>query len=342
MIMSLSKFMEHLICALADASNVDGSTTHNPFDVATGAGLIFQSGWIDYAIIRLELDNFIEVIGRSEHITIDKRFIVKITNKGLSHATEYKSKIIQGRNFPLIDEMDEIDWFALGCFLVEIDSAPNAGYLDASMISQSDPDGYDETRYVTSIKKLCNWSLIKRESNQHNLFHLTPRGVFFVINHSPTIFDFVQYSNAKEMTGEIINTLDDIWEWHENAHPVEPLHDHLHGELETIQTIPASDRTVAVDHNSPGYSDVTNTLEELKRAIESNNEYRNSNIADHERRLTDVESTLKLLENKRVNVNAMKAVAFGTLVYLIEKFAEHPIGELAKAAWDGLKALLDL
>ena len=112
--------------------------------------------------------------------------------------------------------------------------------------------------------------------------------------------------------------------------------------LETTQTVPASDRTVTVGHNSPGYSDVVNTLEELKKAIESNNEYRETDLEDHERRLTDVESTLKLLENKRVNVNAMKAVAFGSLVYLAEKFAAHPIGELAKAAWDGLKALLGI
>ena len=83
-------------------------------------------------------------------------------------------------------------------------------------------------------------------------------------------------------------------------------------------------------------------LEELKRVIESNNEYRETDLEDHERRLTDVESTLKLLENKRVNVNAMKAVAFGTLAYLVEKFAEHPIGDLAKAAWDGLKTLLGI
>ena len=100
--------------------------------------------------------------------------------------------------------------------------------------------------------------------------------------------------------------------------------------------------TVTLDHNSTDHLEVVDTLQNLKQAIESNNEYRSSDIEDHERRLTDVESTLKLLENKRVNVNTMKAVAFGTLAYLVEKFAEHPIGELAKAAWDGLKALLGI
>ena len=112
--------------------------------------------------------------------------------------------------------------------------------------------------------------------------------------------------------------------------------------ISEIEDVPASDRTVPLDHNSPAYSEVVENLEELKRAIESNNEYRETDVEDHDRRLTDVESTLKLLENKRVNVNAMKAVAFGSLVYLAEKFAEHPIGELAKAAWDGLKALLGI
>jgi hypothetical protein len=109
-----------------------------------------------------------------------------------------------------------------------------------------------------------------------------------------------------------------------------------------VVAVPASDRTVTLDHNSTDHLEVVDTLQNLKQAIESNNEYRSSDIEDHERRLTDVESTLKLLENKRVNVNTMKAVAFGTLAYLVEKFAEHPIGELAKAAWDGLKALLGI
>lgn len=111
---------------------------------------------------------------------------------------------------------------------------------------------------------------------------------------------------------------------------------------DNTELAPASDRTVPLDHNSPAYGEVVEKLEELKRVIESNNEYRETDLEDHERRLTDVESTLKLLENKRVNVNAMKAVAFGTLAYLVEKFAEHPIGDLAKAAWDGLKTLLGI
>ena len=106
--------------------------------------------------------------------------------------------------------------------------------------------------------------------------------------------------------------------------------------------VPASDRTVALDHNSPGYHDVIKSLEELKGAIESNNEYRSSDIEEHERRLTDIETTLKILENERVNENTLKVAAFGTLVYLIEKFVEHPIGALAQAAWDGLQILLGI
>ena len=345
MLMSLGKFMEHLLCAMTDASDNNDSTAHNLFDVAIGAGLTFRSGWIDYAALRLEKDGFIETLERLENVDIDKRFLSRKTTKGKTQSLQYKLKIkenIMGLTYQFIDNMADVDWFALGSLLVENNDDLTDGYLTALQLSERDPDGYDENHYQESLQKLYDWNLVRRDPKNQFRYHLTTRGVFFTVNHAMTIFDFVQSPHAKEMTDEIIDTLDEILEWHESAHAIDPLEGSSHDEPNELEAIPASDRTVTLDHNKPAYRDVVEKLEELKAAIEANNNYRDTDLADHERRLTDIEITLKILQNKRVNVNALKAVALGTLAYLAEKFSEHPIGELAKAAWDGLKALLGL
>jgi len=107
-------------------------------------------------------------------------------------------------------------------------------------------------------------------------------------------------------------------------------------------SVPASDRAVTLDHNSAAYNQTVDALESLHKAVEGNNEYRNADLEDHERRLADIEATIKILENKRVNIGTAKTVAGATLVYLAEKFADQPIGELAAAAWTLLKALLGI
>ena len=112
--------------------------------------------------------------------------------------------------------------------------------------------------------------------------------------------------------------------------------------LKTSKSVPASDRIVSIDHNSSEYRSVVEKLEALRAAVESNNEFRSENLDEHERRLTDIETTLKILENKRVRVGAVRVAAYGTLIYLAEKFADEPIGELASAAWEALKTLLGI
>lgn len=112
--------------------------------------------------------------------------------------------------------------------------------------------------------------------------------------------------------------------------------------LKESKFIPAADRIVTINHNTPEYRSVIEKLEDLKAAIESNNEYRSKNLDDHERRLVDIETTLKILENTRVRIGAIKAAAYGTLFYLAEKFSDEPIGALAHAAWEALKTLLGI
>jgi hypothetical protein len=107
-----------------------------------------------------------------------------------------------------------------------------------------------------------------------------------------------------------------------------------------VQEVPAADRIVPLDHNSPEYREAVNALEEVAEAVRSNNEYANEDPEDRNQRLVELEAAEKLLEAPRVSESAIKIFAIRTLRYLGDKFADHAIGLLAGAAITALLALL--
>lgn len=117
-----------------------------------------------------------------------------------------------------------------------------------------------------------------------------------------------------------------------------------HERIEELETgtsmVPGSDRLVPVNHNSPDYNVAVAALERLIEVVRLSNSYRDAEPDDHERRLTELEAGRKLLESQWISAVAIKATLWGTLVYLIEKFADAPIGEAATLAWTALKQLL--
>ena len=111
-------------------------------------------------------------------------------------------------------------------------------------------------------------------------------------------------------------------------------------ELEGHDNLPASDRTVALDHNSADYLEAIVSLDRLILIVRTSNIFLERDPADHERRLAELEAGRKLLESKLASVSTLRAVLLGTLAYLATKFADAPIGEAATAAWNALKALV--
>lgn len=112
-------------------------------------------------------------------------------------------------------------------------------------------------------------------------------------------------------------------------------------ESRTVQA-PASDRVVGLDHNRPGYVEAMATLDALIVVVRDSNSYRESDEADQERRLAELEAGKTLLKSRWVSRETVKAALWGTLVYLASKFADAPIGEAAATAWAALKRLLGL
>jgi hypothetical protein len=114
-------------------------------------------------------------------------------------------------------------------------------------------------------------------------------------------------------------------------------------ELEETQRLtPASDRVVTLDHNQPAYGDTLAAIDQLIEVVRESNSYREADAADQERRVAELEAGRRLLSSRWVSVATVRAAFIGTLTYLTGKFADAPIGEAAKWAWNALKLLIGL
>jgi cell division protein ZapA (FtsZ GTPase activity inhibitor) len=114
-------------------------------------------------------------------------------------------------------------------------------------------------------------------------------------------------------------------------------------ELEArLESVPASDRIVTVDHNAPNYAETIEALEHLIDVIRENNRYREDDEADQERRVSELAAGRRLLDSRWISVASVRAALWGTLTYLASKFMNAPIGDAASLAWSALKKLLGL
>jgi len=337
--MTYEKFEIALIYALAETADNLGVSLFSFRDLAGARDFYFEQRWIGLAEQSLKEKGFIDFHGDN----VPGKQILHITGTGREHVRGIirKYKNDNSRSMRIAD-LDRYDWFLLGVmFHVSIENEPE-GYLSAETIQIWEPHKSPKEEIEERLRTLVATRLaishkfsgfVSPASNEVNLYRISTLGTKIYLRNMDQF-----YLKKHGLLGDIPEGLyETVDKFLDNYNQLVVALD-----LGEPATAPASDRVVSLDHNNPDYQDAVRHLEKLKGAIESNNEFRNSNISDHERRLTDVESTLKLLENMRVNVNTMKAVAFGTLAYLVEKFAEHPIGELAKAAWNALKSLLGI
>lgn len=109
-----------------------------------------------------------------------------------------------------------------------------------------------------------------------------------------------------------------------------------------VDEVPASDRFVQLDHNSQAYRQAIEAGEKLLREVRKSNSFAASTDDDKEQRIAELEAGYRLLTSKRVDASNVKLVLGGVLGYLATKFADEPIGELAKVAWNTVKSLLGL
>lgn len=103
---------------------------------------------------------------------------------------------------------------------------------------------------------------------------------------------------------------------------------------EVGKDVPASDRTVQIDHNSAQYGTVIRDLEALEEAVRGSNDY--GDTEDQQQRLAEVGAMRRLLVATRVRVDALLALVRRGLEHFAITFADAVIGAIAL----GLLALL--
>jgi hypothetical protein len=91
--------------------------------------------------------------------------------------------------------------------------------------------------------------------------------------------------------------------------------------------VPASDRTVRLDHNNPKYQTIRSDLEKLRNDLRGVNDYPDE--TDKQQRVAEIEAAQTLLSAPRARVDALISVVYRGLKYIAKKFADTTIGLLA-------------
>jgi hypothetical protein len=104
--------------------------------------------------------------------------------------------------------------------------------------------------------------------------------------------------------------------------------------------IPASDRIVHIDHNSPAYREVDTNLANLEEHVRCSNSLAEDNPSDRDRVLAELSASRRLLQAARVRLELIKQLVVPALQWIAKKFADHIIGILATAAFAALATLL--
>jgi hypothetical protein len=91
--------------------------------------------------------------------------------------------------------------------------------------------------------------------------------------------------------------------------------------------LPASDRTVPLDHNSPDYLETVRALENIEQAVQQSNDYPDQE--DKEQRVAELSAGRRLLQAVRARGEVIIALLYRCLLYIAKKFADVAIGALA-------------
>ena len=106
--------------------------------------------------------------------------------------------------------------------------------------------------------------------------------------------------------------------------------------------IPASDRIVALDHNSPDYKNTVEAVDAVINAVAGDNEYGDSTPDEKETVVTALRAGRKFLDAAEARVSALKAMLISPLQYIADNFAKGTIAALAAKAVTAVAKLLGI
>lgn len=115
---------------------------------------------------------------------------------------------------------------------------------------------------------------------------------------------------------------------------------HIDRQLENMKDeIPASDRVVRIDHNSPSYREAEEALDNLEHGLQSTNEFPGE-PEEKDQFIAEVSAARRLLQAARVRIVALVELLKPLLVQFVAKVKDGVIATLATAAVAAIVALL--
>jgi hypothetical protein len=105
-----------------------------------------------------------------------------------------------------------------------------------------------------------------------------------------------------------------------------------------VAAVPASDRIVTLNHNSPEYNHVMRALDTLEEVLRGSNDY--PDAEEKERFIAEVSAAKRLFQSVKVRVGAVAAVLATPVLYLAKQFMGKAVGDAAQVVIDAVTPLL--
>jgi hypothetical protein len=96
------------------------------------------------------------------------------------------------------------------------------------------------------------------------------------------------------------------------------------GEENAEEPVPAADRVVSLDHNSPKYEEAENALVALERALTETNDY--ADVEEKEQRVAEVSAARRLLKAIRVRIEPLVALLKPLVAQYGTKLKDNLVG----------------
>ncbi|WP_417821327.1 hypothetical protein [Terasakiella sp.] len=95
------------------------------------------------------------------------------------------------------------------------------------------------------------------------------------------------------------------------------------------ESLPASDRTVSLDHNSLAYEEAVEAIDTIYKEVKEANDI-DITSEEREQHLAELEASKKVLEAPQASINVLIDFVLRVVKYIADHFGKAALGELAK------------
>ncbi|HQS98447.1 MAG: hypothetical protein B7X90_18110 [Novosphingobium sp. 17-62-19] len=232
---------------------------------------------------------------------------------------------------------DRLTLALLGELLVQSESFPFQPFMrldELYLALNAIGDQFDRLILDDVVEELSDLGLVRTVSDMpranDRLGHraidvaLTPAGIFYCISRSAMFTDQI-YGPTWDLSDRYSDLTFAIAQRFGVA---------------SDEAVPASDRIVLASDNQPDFDQLNNKLDAIISAVSADNEVAASNLFGRDEGLRKLKELKSALLSPEVRVSAVMYLGYKALFWVVEAFADKPVGALAEQAWLSLKSLL--